>query len=416
MDIKLKKKPFIVRNKFYLLGGTVLLLLFAYMLFVSTGPSRQSLSKEDATISEVKHDKFLEYLDMEGIARPGLIAKLNSMESGIVERIVTNDGSILKKGDTILLLANPELLQTVSDERDKLEKQRIAHSEKLLQMEQKTSELKRNTLKTRYELSRLSKQYELDKEEYALGIKSKAQLNISSEEYQYNLENTRLLLEELKQDSLKNIIQRDLIRGEMDLGEKQYLRSRERLEKLVVRAPIEGQLSFLSVIPGEHVQASSNIGELKDISNFKVIANVSEYYIDRISIGLSAYITFKEEKYPLTISRINPEIKDRNFEIDLLFENKYPDNIRVGQTFRIHIELGQAESALVINKGNFYTETGGQWVFKLNKEGTKAIKTPVTIGRQNPLQYEILDGLQQGDKVIVSGYNSFGNVQELILK
>lgn len=415
MDIKIEKKPFIIRYKFYALGAILLVGLVFYLLVVSTGPSRQRQNREDILISEVKNDKFLEYLDLEGIVQPKLTVKLNSMETGLVDRIVAEEGSMLKKGDTILILINPDLNKTIEDEYNNLEKQRISHREKLLQMEQKTSELKRNTMKTVYDLNRLSKQHELDKEEYAIGIKSKAQLAVSTDEYNYNQKNARLLLEELQQDSVKNIYQRDLLLADMKREETKYLRSKERLNDLIVRAPIDGQLSFLSVIPGERVNAGTNIGEQKDMTNVKIIGSVSEYYIDRISLGLSASITYKDEKYDLVISKINPEIKDRDFEIDLLFVDKVPDNIRIGKTYRIQIEMGQPEDAIVIDKGNFYQSTGGQWLFKLNKDGSKATKTNIVIGRQNPAQYEILEGLEDGDKVIISGYDNFGDVQELIL-
>lgn len=415
MDIKIEKRPFVIRYKYYILGATLLLGLIIYLLTVSTGPSRQRQNKNNLLISEVRNDKFLEYLDLEGIAQPKLTVKLNSMESGLVERIVVDEGSMLKKGDTILILTNPELIKSIEDEYDNLEKQRISYREKLLQMDQNTSELKRNTMKTVYDLNRLSKQHELDKEEYAIGIKSKAQLDVSTDEYNYNQKNAKLLLQELEQDSVKNIYQRDLLQADMKREEAKYLRSKARLEELIVRAPIDGQLSFLSVIPGERVNAGTNIGEQKDMANMKIIGSISEYYIDRISLGLPASIVYNNEKYDMVISKINPEVKERNFEIDLLFTDKVPDNIRIGKTYRIQIELGQPENALVINKGNFYQSTGGQWIFKMNKDGDKATRVNVIVGRQNPLQYEILEGLKEGDKVIISGYDNFGDVQELIL-
>lgn len=416
MDIKKEKKHFLLRNKYYVIGGAILLILITYIAIASVGPSKLRQNIDNLQISEVKEDKFLEYLDLEGIAQPKLTVKLNSYESGIVERIVAEDGTILKKGDTILVLTNPELIKEIEDERDNLNKQRISHREKLLQMEQNTSELKRNTMKTIYDLKRLSKQHELDKEEYAIGIRSKAQLNVSADEYAYNQTNAQLLLQEQKQDSIKNIIQKDLLTRDMEREEKKYTRNQDRLDNLIVRAPIDGQLSFLSVIPGEKVNAGVNIGELKEMDNMKITASISEYYIERISLGLPASIIYKDKKYPLVISKINPEIKDRNFSIDLLFTEEVPDNIRIGKTCRLQIELGQAENALIVNKGNFYQSTGGQWIFKLNKEGNKAIRTRIVIGRQNPLQYEIMEGLAPGDKAIISGYDNFGDVQELILK
>lgn len=416
MDIKIEKRPFWLRYKYYLIGLFLVLVLLGYLAFISAGPSRLRQELDQLQVSEAKDGRFLEYLDVEGLVQPKLTVKLNSFESGIVERIVAEDGSLLKRGDTILVLSNPELLRTIEDERDELEKQQITNREKQLQMEQKTSELKRNTMKTAYDLNRLSKQHELDKEEYAIGIKSKAQLDVSSDEYTYNQKNARLLLDELRQDSTKNSIEKELLQNDRIRGEKRYARSLERLQGLVVRAPIDGQLSFLSVIPGEKVNAGTNIGELKEMEQMKLTASVSEYYIDRISLGLPASITYQDRKYNLKITRINPEIKDRLFEVDLIFTDSLPDNIRLGKSYRIQIEMGQPEKALTIDKGNFYQATGGQWVFVLNKAGNKAVKRDITIGRQNPLQYEILTGLQPGEKVIISGYDYFGNAQELILK
>lgn len=416
MDIAIKKKRPLLKYKYYLLAGIVLAGVLLYFFISSLGGSRLRYDSENLQISEIKQDKFLDYLDVEGIAQPKLTVKLNSFENGTVDRIVAEEGSMLKKGDTILILHNPELIRTIEDERDDLNKQQVSYEEKSLQMRRKSSELKRNTLKTVYDLERLGKQYNLDKEEYQIGIKSKAQLEVASDDYNFNQKNAKLLLDELKHDSLMNIIQTDLMKTDLNREEKKYMRSRERLENLIVRAPVSGQLSFMSVIPGERVTAGSSIGELKVIEDIKISTKVSEYYIDRIAIGLPASITYQDKKYELKITKINPEIKDRQFEVDLVFTGEMPDNIRIGKNYRIQIELGQPEDALVMGKGNFYQSTGGQWIFKLNDSGDKAIRTNITIGRQNPLQYEVMSGLKQGDKVIISGYDNFGDVQELILR
>lgn len=416
MDIPIKKKSPVLKYKYYIAGGVVLLGLLIYLIFTSVGGTRLRYNAENVQISEAKQDKFLDYLDVEGLAQPKLTVKLNSLESGIVDRIVADEGSFLQKGDTILVLNNPELIRAIGDEHDDLEKQQISYEEKKLQMQRKSSELKRTTLKTVYDLERLSKQYNLDKEEFNIGIKSKAQLEVASDDYSFNQKNAKLLLEELRHDSLMNIIQTDLMRNDLSREEKKFARSRDRLDNLLVRAPMSGQLSFISVIPGERVGAGSNIGELKVIEDIKLTTKVSEYYIDRIAIDLPATITYQNEKYPLKIVKINPEIKDRQFDVDLVFTDKKPENIRIGKSYRLQIELGQPEDALIVDKGNFYQSTGGQWVFKLNESGTKAIKTNITIGRQNPRQYEVLEGLSSGDKIIISGYDNFGDAQELILK
>ncbi|MDR3219671.1 MAG: efflux RND transporter periplasmic adaptor subunit [Dysgonamonadaceae bacterium] len=416
MDIQLKKKHPVVRYKYYILAGVAFVAFLIYLMIISAGPRRLYYEADKLEIAEVKQDKFLEYLDVEGIIQPKLTIKLNSLESGSVERIVAEDGSLLKAGDTILVLTNPELIRTIEDERDELSKQQVSYREKQIQMERKSSELKRQSLETTYKLDRLSKENVLNREEYNIGIKSKAQYEVAADEFVFNQENTRLILNELKHDSLLNLIQTDLMHNDLNREEKRFERSRERLDNLIVRAPIAGQLSFVSVIPGERVSAGTNIGELKVIDQIKINTKVSEYYIDRIVVGLPATITSQGEKYPLKITKINPEIRDRQFEVDLVFSNHAPDNVRIGKSFRVQIELEQPEDALVIPRGSFFQTTGGQWIFKLNESGNIAKKITISIGRQNPRQYEVLNGLNPGDRIIITGYDNFGEAEEIILK
>ena len=415
MDVPIKKKHPVVKYRFYILGGIIFLGFLIYVIISGIGPRKIRYKKENIEIAEVKQDKFLEYVDVEGIVQPKLTIKLNALENGTVARIVAEEGSMLRQGDTILILNNPELIRSIEDEKDELEKQQITFDEKKLELEQKSSQLKRQTLETKYQLDRLSKQYNLDQEEFKIGIRSKAQLEVSSDEFNFNQKKTEMLLEELKQDSLTNTIQTQLMRNDLTREEKRFVRSRERLDNLIVRAPLSGQLSFVNVILGERVSAGSSIGELKIIDQFKIHTTISEYYIDRITLGLPATVVYQDKKYPLKITKINPEVKDRQFEVDLVFAGEQPENIRIGKTYRIQIELGQPEDALVISKGNFFQSTGGQWIFKLNHSGDKALKTPISIGRQNPQQYEILNGLKPGDQVIITGYDNFGDAEEVVL-
>jgi multidrug efflux pump subunit AcrA (membrane-fusion protein) len=188
----------------------------------------------------------------------------------------------------------------------------------------------------------------------------------------------------------------------------------ERLEGLVVRAPINGQLSYVKATPGQQVGSNSNIAEIKVLDQFKIHTQLSEYYIDRITTGLPATVNYQGKRYPLKITKVVPEVKDRMFDVDLVFTGEMPENVRVGKSFRVQIELGQPEDALVMPRGNFYQATGGQWIYKVKDD--KAIRVPLTIGRQNPQQYEVTEGLQAGDLVIVTGYDTFGEAEELILK
>ena len=414
MDIKLEKKPWYIRYRYYLMAGGTFVIFLIYVISLSLGPRKLRIDTDNIQIAEVKNGKFMEYVDVEGLVQPILTIKVNTRESGSVERIVTEEGSMMKKGDTILILTNPDLIREIEDQRDEWENQRYSYKEREIEMEQKSLALKQQALQTQYEMSRLQKSFGLEKEEYKMGIKSKAQLEVSEDEYNYNLKKTALQMESLQQDSAMTIIRKELLRNEMERGQKKFLRSMDRLEGLIVRAPIDGQLSYVNATPGQQVASNSNIAEIKVLDQFKIHTQLSEYYIDRITTGLPATVNYQGKKYPLKITKVVPEVKDRMFDVDLVFTGEMPENVRVGKSFRVQIELGQPEDALVMPRGNFYQATGGQWIYKVN--GDKAIRVPLTIGRQNPQQYEVTEGLQSGDLVIVTGYDNFGEAEELILK
>ena len=414
MDIKLEKKPWYIRYRFYLLAGGAFAIFLIYVISLSLGPRKLRIEADNIQIAEVRNGKFMEYVDVEGLVQPILTIKVNTREAGSVERIVTEEGSMMKKGDTILVLTNPDLIREIEDQRDEWENQRYSYKEREIEMEQKSLALKQQALQTQYEMSRLQKSFGLEKEEYKMGIKSKAQLEVSEDEYNYNVKRTALQMESLRHDSAMTVVRKDLLRNEMERGQKKFLRSMDRLEGLIVRAPIDGQLSYVNATPGQQVASNSNIAEIKVLDQFKIHTQLSEYYIDRITTGLPATVNYQGKKYPLKITKVVPEVKDRMFDVDLVFTGEMPENVRVGKSFRVQIELGQPEDALVMPRGNFYQATGGQWIYKVN--GDKAIRVPLTIGRQNPQQYEVTEGLQSGDLVIVTGYDNFGEAEELILK
>lgn len=416
MDIKIEKKPWYIRHRYYLLGGTAFVIFLIYVISLSFGPRKLRIETDNIQIAEVKNDKFMEYVDVEGLVQPILTIKINTREAGSVERIIGEEGTMMEKGDSILVLSNPDLLRSIEDQRDEWEKQRITYKEKEIEMEQKSLTLKQQTLQTQYEMNRLTKSFALDKEEYKMGIKSKAQLEVSEDEYNYKLQNSALQMESLRHDSAVTLIRKDLLKNDLEREQKKFTRSLERMNNLVVTAPIAGQLSFVKVTPGQQVASGESIAEIKVLDQYKIHTSLSEYYIDRITTGLPATINYQGKRYPLKITKVVPEVKDRMFDVDLIFTGEMPDNVRVDKSFRVQIELGQPEQAIVIPRGNFYQVTGGQWVYKVNASKTKAIKVPLTIGRQNPQQYEITEGLQPGELVVVTGYDTFGDAEELILK
>ena len=416
MDIQLKKKPWYVRYRLYLAGGVLLLAGLIYVIVLASGPQRLRIDADSVQLAEVKQAPFREYVDVEGVVHPILTLMVNARESGNVARIVAEEGSLLQQGDTILLLTNPDLLREIDDQRDEWEKQRISYQEKALEMEQKSLTLKQQTLEAAYELNKIRKSFALEQEEYRMGIRSKAQLEVSEDEYRYKTASTQLKMQSLQSDSAMTVIRRELLRNDQEREKKKLERSLQRMEELVVRAPTDGQLSFVKVTLGQQVAAGENLAEVKVMSQVKVHASLSEYYVDRVTVGLLASVTYQGKRYALKVSKVVPEVKDRTFDVDLVFTGEMPENVRLGKSFRVQIELGQPEQALVIPRGNFYSQTGGQWIYKLNADKTRARRVPVVIGRQNPLQYEITEGLQPGDWVITTGYDNFGDAEELVFK
>lgn len=416
MDIKLEKKPWYVRYRYRIVAGIALTAGLVYVAVLASGPRKLRIDTESVQLAEVKDDEFLEYVDVEGVVHPILTLMVNTREAGNVDRIVAEEGSLLRRGDTILTLVNPDLIRDIEDQRDEWEKQRISYEEKALEMEQKTLILKQQALEASYELNKISKSYALEEEEYKMGIRSKAQLEVSADEYRYKTESTRLKLQSLQSDSAMTVIRKELLRNDRERERKKWERSLQRRDNLVVCAPADGQLSFVKVTPGQQVASGENIAEVKVMDQFKIRTALSEYYIDRVTTGLPASVTYQGKRYPLRVTKVVPEVKERTFDVDLVFTGEMPDNVRLGKSYRVQIELGQPEKAIVIPRGNFYQQTGGNWIFKLNADRTKAVKVPITISRQNPRQYEITEGLQPGDWVITTGYDNFGDAEELILR
>lgn len=416
MDKQLPKKSFLQKYKFHLLGGTAFLVFLVYVLASVSGARKLRVDSDRIVIADVSQASFLDYVDAEGIVQPYLTIKLNALESGTVKRVVAEEGAMLQQDDVILELQNPELERVIEEQQDEWEKQRILYEEKKVEMEQKSILLRQQSLQVRYELSRLEKDFALGEEEFNMGVKSKAQLDLQREEYDYKTKSTTLQLEGLRHDSAATYLRRELMDNDLERARRNTVHVRSRMENLVVRAPANGQLSYLNVTLGQRVGQSENIGEIKVMDNFKIHTRLSEYYIDRVQVGLPASVTYQGKKYPLRVSKVVPEVKERQFDVDFVFTGEMPENVRIGRSFRVQVELGQPETGVVIPRGDFFQSTGGQWIYKLSSSGDKAIRVPITIGRQNPVQYEVLSGLEPGDRVVVSGYSHFGDAEELIIK
>lgn len=346
MDIKIEKKPWYIRYRYYMIAALAFIIFLIYVISLSLGPRKLRIETDNIQIAEVKDDKFMEYVDVEGLVQPILTIKVNTREGGSVDRIVGEEGNMMKQGDTLLILTNPDLIRSIEDQRDEWEKQRITYKEKEIEMEQKSLTLKQQTLQAQYEMERLRKSFGLDKEEFKMGIKSKAELQVSEDEYKYKLKNTALQMESLKHDSSVTLIRKELLRNDLERESKKLKRAEERLEDLIVKAPIGGQLSLVKVTPGQQVASGESIAEIKVLDQYKIHTSLSEYYIDRITTGLPATVNYQGKRYPLKITKVVPEVKDRMFDVDLVFTGEMPENVRVGKSFRVQIELGQPEQAL----------------------------------------------------------------------
>ena len=416
MDIPRKPRPWYVRYLYPMLAGIAFLAFATYMIVLSFSPRRLRIDSETCRVADVANAPFREFVDVEGIVQPIQTVQVNALESGFVERIVAEEGTMLQTGDTILILSNPELLRSTFDEQEEWQNSERNYREQEIEMQQKSITLRQQALDAEHQMAALDKSLRQSREEFRMGIKSKAELDVAEEEYRYQMKRTGLQMESLRHDSAATRLKREMLRANREASARKLSRSSGRTAHLVVRATVAGQLSYLGVVLGQQVAAGESVGVIKVLTEYKVRASLSEYYIDRITTGLPAHIQQEAQKYPLRISKVVPEVKDRNFPCDLIFTAEKPTNIRLGKSYRVQIELGKPEKSLVIPRGNFYQHTAGQWIYRLSPDGTTARKTPVKIGRQNPQQYEVLSGLQPGDKVLVSGYENLGDAEVLLLE
>ena len=417
MDIRLPKKPWYVKYRMYIIGGTVLAGLIIYALVLQLGPRTLKVKIAEEQIATVSEGDFLEYIDVNGVVCPATSMRVNAKEGGTVERICCHNGDILKRGDTILILSNPKVLEEMAAERQSYELQQMQHRQQLIEMQQKSITLRSQALQANFELKKISKDFELAEEEARMGVRSKAQLEVASDEYEYNRRRTLLNIESLHQDSVLNVINRQLIQQQMAIEAQKLENSNKRRDALVVLAPTDGQIGNLNATIGAQVSAGEQVGEIGVLTDYKVTARLNEYYIDRIQTGLPATAMLKGQKYAFEVSRVTPVVQAHSFAIELrrsispMKPIEEGENWRVGQSLRLQIELGKPERRLIIPRGNFYAQTSGQWIMKVDKTGHSSHRVPIKLGRQNTEHYEIISGLRAGDRILVSGYDAFGDAE-----
>lgn len=412
MDIKIPKKPWYMRYRKYIAGGAVLAALMIYALVLQLGPRTLKVKIADEQIATVAEGDFLEYIDVNGMVVPSVSIRVNAKEGGTVERICCHNGDVLKRGDTILVLSNPRVLEEMAAERQNYDLQQMQHRRQLIEMQQRSITLRSQALQANFELKQMAQNYELAEEEARMGVRSKAQLQVARDEYDYNRQRTLLNIENLHQDSVLNVIGRQLIEQQMAMEAQKLDNSNRRGSALVVVAPTDGQIGNLNASIGVQVSAGEQIGEIGVLTDFKVTARLNEYYIDRVQSGLSATAEQKGRRYAFEVSRTTPQVQEHSFAVELRPVASLQESpLRPGQTLRLQIELGKPERRLIIPRGNFYAQTSGQWVMLVDKTGRCARRVPIKLGRQNTAHYEVVSGLRAGDRILISGYDAFGDAE-----
>lgn len=415
MDVKLPPKKWYVKYRIHIVAGIMAIGLIVMLIKVSTGPKIIRINSDSVQTATVQSGEFSEYVNAEGTLQPIQTIKVYTREGGFVESVLVQDGALVHKGDTLMILSDPELQRTIETARESWRKQNRSYRTSMIEMDQRRLSLAQSILQTKYELKRLEKEHNLAQEEFRMGIRSRAQLDVADEEYNYKMETVRLQLESRRQDSVLNAIRQETLQDELAEAQRQLRKTEERLNDLIVTAPADGQLSGLSLEPSQRISSGTAIADIKRMDQFRMRLSINEFYIDKITVGQPATITYEKKTYPMTISSTVPEIKSGSFDIYLVFTDSLPDNARIGKSYQARIEMGGQAQSIIVPKGNFYNYTHGSWVFKVNAQHTHAVRVPVSIGRQNPRHFEILEGLNPGDEIIITGYDRIADADEVIL-
>lgn len=419
MDIKLEKKTgwravFSKKSLPYLFGALVVVLIVWLLLKENTTTLR--VNTATVTVSNVEEGEFNDYVSLSGTVQPMTTMQLSPLESGVVERVVAEEGTAVKAGDVILEMSNKQLsMQILQSEADLAEKQNILRNT-LISMEQERLSLRQEMLMLDLEVTRKQRAYEQNKELYNEELVAREVYLQSKEDYELALNRRSLVRERQKQDSLYRTVQVAQLDENLRSMQLNMQLIRERVDNLKVKAPIDGELGMLNVVLGQTLSQGSAIGQINDLSAYKVTAMVDEHYIDRVVTGLTASFMRQDNSYDMLLRKVYPEVREGKFRVDLTFSSELPDNIRTGQTYNLNLQLGQPVEAVYIPRGAFFQKTGGRWIYVVDETGEKAYRREIRIGRQNPRYYEILDGLAPGEKVITSSYDNFGDNEVLILK
>ncbi|MEI6047980.1 MAG: HlyD family efflux transporter periplasmic adaptor subunit [Bacteroidota bacterium] len=416
MDKVIPKKKGLQKKHIGYIAIGIAMIVLIYMAFFSDRTSTYKVEKDKLIIETVTEAQFNDYITVPGTVEPITIIFLDAQEGGRVEEKIIEEGSMVKKGDIILRLSNPDLHLNILDSEAQLaEKENFLRNTQVT-MEQERLSIKRELVQLKYDIERKERNYQqnvilmkdnlISREEF---IRSKEDLDMARQSHE-------LFTERQRQDSIFRSVQVSTITSNLENMRKNLQLVRERAENLNVRAPVDGQLGLLVPEIGQNIQRGANMGQINVLTAYKVTAQIDEHYIDRVKTQLTATLDRAGKEFNLLVKRVYPEVRNGTFEIDMIFRDSMPDNIRTGQTYYISLQLGQPKVSVLVPIGGFFQETGGQWIFVLDPTESFAFKRNISIGRKNPRYYEVLEGLQPGEKVIVSGYETFGKNEKLILK
>ena len=415
MDKKIERKWYEKRQVWWSAGSAVVAFILVYLVATTDTQSRLNVDSERITISTVEHGPFQVYIPLTGTVMPIRTVYLDAMEGGRVEAVIREAGSYVNQGDTILHLSNTSLLLDIMNREAQLFEQRNNLRNTRLAMQQNALTLKGQLLDLDRQIRSAKRTYELN--QHLLGQQgvSATEYEASREEYDYLVKRRDLTIETQRQDSLFRFLQIEMLEASVDRIEANLNIVRQNLENLYVQAPVTGQLTSLNAEIGESKVRGERLGQIDILDGFKVRARIDEHYIARLELGLHGETDLAGETYRMTVRRIFPEVRDNRFDVDLEFEGQAPEGVRRGQSVHIRLELGDLTECTLLPRGGFYQSTGGRWAYVLDPSGEIAVRREIRLGQQNPRMFEVLEGLQPGDRVVTSSYDNFGDVDKLVL-
>ena len=415
MDRPIEKKSFPRRYAGYIAAAVVAVALLAWLIFGSTA-NTMTIDSNEITISDVTRGEFDDYVRLNGQVVPIQVVQISPEEGGIVREKVVEEGTRVRKGDVILRLSNSSLdLQILNAEAELAEKQNLLRNTQItMQQDQLNNRTEQATLDM--DCERKLRAYKQNSRLYNEKLISQEEFLKSREDYDLARRKQQLIGQRLNQDSLYRHVQMEQMEDNLQNMRKNVLLVRERKNKLEVRSNIDGELGLLDIELGQNIQAGQNIGQINDLSDFKIETKIDEHYIDRVRAGLTATITRDGKQYQLRVRKVYPEVRNGSFRTDFVFEGTRPEQMRSGQTYYVELALGKSSQATLIPRGTFFQTTGGNWIFVLDRSNKKAYRRNISIARQNPQYYEVTEGLEPGERVITSGYEAFKDNEVLILK